>query len=338
MEQVLIVILIFLVAGLGAAFFVMLKKLNALQSDGKSSELHNSMLELMKMTQAELQSTRREMQESLARNSTGMQRQMGESNRAVNERLDKAAQVIAGVSTELGKMQEVGRSMKDLQDFLRSPKLRGNIGEQVLKDLMEQYFSRDHIDFQYRFNEGQMVDAIIKTDKGIIPIDSKFPLENFQKMMQAANEEEHAGHLREFTKDVKKHISDIAKKYIIPSEGTVDFAVMYIPSEAVYYEIIRHDDFDLNNYGYERKVFPVSPNSFYYFMKVIMIGLEGKRIESATQKILELLAAIKTDNDKFSQAVGVATTHVTNAKNAMDRVNNDYSRLSGKIDQVKLLK
>ncbi|MFH1029967.1 MAG: DNA recombination protein RmuC [bacterium] len=273
----------------------------------------------------------------LNQNLQGMQERIDRTTESINSRLDKAAHVISGVSKELGMVQEMGRSMKDLQDFLRSPKLRGNIGEQVLRDLLEQCFSRGHFDMQYQFKTGERVDAIIKTDKGIIPIDSKFPMENFQKAMKAENEEEKNKFFHEFAKDIRKHIDSISKKYILPGEGTVDFAVMYVPSEAVYYEVVRHSE-DINNYAYTKKVFPVSPNSFYYFLKVIMIGLEGKKVEEAAQQILQTLSAIKSDNDKFSRHLGVLTSHVTHAKASIDTVNNEYAKLSSKIDNVRLLK
>ncbi|OGL78245.1 hypothetical protein A3J43_03260 [Candidatus Uhrbacteria bacterium RIFCSPHIGHO2_12_FULL_54_23] len=273
----------------------------------------------------------------LNQNLQGMSQRIDATTRAINERLDKAAQVVAGVAKELGAVQEMGRGMKDLQDFLRSPKLRGNIGEQVLKDLLEQFFPREHFELQYTFQSGERVDALLKTDKGLIPIDSKFPMENFMKIMKADSEGERDGLRRDFVRDVKKHVDAIAKKYILPQEGTVDFAVMYIPSESVYYEIIR-DDADLNNYANSKKVFLVSPNSFFYFLKVIMMGMEGKRVEAQAKQILEVLVAMQQDAGRFGDVLGIVTTHVTNAKNAVDRANIEYARLAGKIDQVRLLK
>ena len=273
----------------------------------------------------------------LNQNMQGMQQRIDETTRTIGVRLDRAAEVIQGVSRELGQVQEIGRSMKDLQDFLRSPKLRGNIGEQVMRDLLEQYFPRASFDLQYQFNSGERVDAIVKTDKGLIPIDAKFPLENFQKLSKAPDEATRTAALKDFFKDVKKHITDISRKYILPAEGTVDFAVMYIPSESVYYEIVRDDD-ELTTFAYDKRVFLVSPNSFYYFMKVLMIGLEGKRVEEASRKILETLKAIQQDAVRFGDQLGVMTTHLTNAKNTLDRVNNEYAKLSGKIEDVRLLK
>jgi len=289
---------------------------------------------LRKLVQGNLQDSNILM---LNQNVQGVHSRLDESTKSLNIRLDKAAEVIRDVSQELGHMKEIGRSMKDLQDFLRSPKLRGNIGEQVLNDLLEQYFPRANFNLQHTFKTGERVDAILKTDKGLISIDSKFPLENFQKMQHAETEQNVALALRDFIKDTKKHISDISKKYILPSEGTVDFAVMYVPSEAIYYEIIRQDE-DINEFANSKRVLLVSPNSFYYFLKVLMIGLEGKRVEENAQKILETMRAIQQDANKFGEQLGIMSTHINNAKSAVDRVNTEYNRLAGKIDDVRLLK
>ncbi len=348
MQNILMVIVISLLLGLAGLMVFYFRKMAAPKGPDQSAETLKAVMDLMKSSQAssmdlakmtaqELQSTRQEVQKVLNSNTSSLQQQIAESNKAINERLDNAARVVASVNKELGQVQEMGRHMRELQDFLKSPKLRGNVGEQVMRDLLEQCLSKGQCDFQYKFKEGQIVDAVIKTDKGIIPVDSKFPMDNFQKLMKAATEEERVAMLHEFAKDVKKHITDISRKYILPGEGTLDFAVMYVPSEAIYYEIVRHEE-DLNNFANQKKIFIVSPNTFYYFLRVILLGLEGKRIEAAAKKILEVLGAIKTDNEKFSQHLGVMTTHITNAKAAVDRVNNEYSKLTSRIDQVALLK
>lgn len=262
---------------------------------------------------------------------------LNQNVQGMHERLDNAARVIGQVNKELGQVQEMGRQMKDLQDFLKSPKLRGNIGEQILKDLLSQYFPQNYFDLQYKFKTGQIVDAILKTDQGIIGIDSKFPLENFQKMAKAELAAERKLFLHEFIKDVKKHIRDISRKYILPEEGTIDFAIMYVPSEAIYYEIIRSEE-DLHVCAQENKVLIVSPNSFFYFLKVILMGMQGKKIEEASKKIFVALQAINKDSERMGEDLNVMNTHLTNAVGAMQRVNNNYVKLNSKIDQVKLLK
>ncbi|HEB01472.1 MAG TPA: DNA recombination protein RmuC [Candidatus Portnoybacteria bacterium] len=258
----------------------------------------------------------------------------------LQSRIDKTTEVIGQrletVNKELGGMQEIGRQMKDLQDFLRSPKLRGNIGEQVLKDLLVQVLPRSNFDLQYQFSNGQIVDAVIKTDKGMIPIDAKFPLENFRRLAQAETEKDKNHHLKTFSRDIKKHIDDISKKYV-SQEGTLDFALMYVPSEAVYYEMIRGDE-PIDAYAHQKKVIFVSPNSFWYFLKVILMGLEGKKIGQASQQILGALNSIRQDSRRFGQSLKVLIGHINRAKNAMDGTSIEYGKLSSRIDNVSLLK
>ncbi|GAI14240.1 unnamed protein product, partial [marine sediment metagenome] len=182
----------------------------------------------------------------------------------------------------------------------------------------------------------ERVDAILKTKEGIIPIDAKFPMENFSKLAQAKNSEEEKQFKKLFIRDVKKHVDDISNKYILPQEGTVDFAVMYIPSETIYYEIIRTEQ-GLDEYARDKKVHFVSPNSFYYFLRIIMIGMSGQEIQENAKQMLKILLAVKKDAEKLEQVLGLVTTHIGNAKNAIDKANNEYAKLSGKIDQVKLL-
>ena len=270
-------------------------------------------------------------------NIQGMQERLDKVGEGMNVRLDNAAKVVADVSRELGQVQEMGRSMQQLQNFLRSPKLRGNIGEQVLNDLLGQSFPQESFKTQYKFSDGHVVDAVLKTDNGLICIDSKFPLENFDKLITATSEEAEVGARKLFVRDVKKHIKDIAKKYILPDEGTATFAVMYVPSEAVFYEIIRNDE-ELNTLARELNIILVSPNSFFYFLKVILVGMQGKKIEDQAHKILTTMEALVKDSQKVGDALGVLNTHLSNAKGAVDKVNTQYGLLSSKIDQIKLLK
>lgn len=261
---------------------------------------------------------------------------LNQNVQGMHTRLDNAAKVIAAVNKELGQVQEMGRNMRDLQQFLQSPKLRGNIGEQVLHDLLAQNFPQSYFAMQYKFKTGEVVDAVLKTDNGFIGIDSKFPLVNFDQLLKAETEADQEQYRKLFQRDVKKHITDIAKKYILPEEGTVNFALMYIPSEAIYYEIIR-DEMELMPFAQTQKILLVSPNSFYYFLKVLLIGMQGKKIEEQAKAILTSLQGLQKDSDKFGRELDVLTTHLTNAKAALERVTNQYSQLDGKIDQIKLL-
>ena len=239
------------------------------------------------------------------------------------------------MTRELGKVQEVGRGVKEFQEFLRSPKLRGNIGEQILRDLLEQMLPKENFSLQYQFQEGQIVDAIVKTNQGIIPIDSKFPMENFRIMMENDPQTKETAK-KNFVRDIKKHIDDISKKYILPSEGTVDFALMYVPSEPIYYEISLNQP-DILNYGYQKKIYFVSPNSFYYFLKIIMIGLQGARIEKGARKILNGMKAVEQEALKFEGELSILTSHIDHAKTSSERAQNRFGRLVGKIERLEEL-
>ncbi len=239
------------------------------------------------------------------------------------------------LAKELGRIQEIGHTLRDFQDFLKSPKLRGGVGEQVLKDLLAQVLPQNNFQVQYQFRGGETVDAIIKTKQGFIPIDSKFPMESFQKYIKAKDEEKEI-FFREFNRDIKKHVDNISRKYILPQEGTLDYAIMYIPAESVFSEIALNQA-ELLEYAQRKKVIFVSPNTFYYFLKIILMGLEGAKIEEASRKILERLKAIKQESMKFGEELLVLTSHIDNAKKASERVTNRYSKLSGSINDLDLL-
>lgn len=257
-----------------------------------------------------------------------MQVSINENNKQINDRLTKAA-------IELGKMSEIGRSMQELQDFLKSPKLRGNIGEEVLKDLISQTFPKNSFNLQYTFRSGEKVDAAIKTDAGILPIDSKFPMENFTKMNKSENAPEKESYKKEFSRDVKKHIDDIAKKYILPEEGTMDFCLMYIPSEPVYYEVAANPE--LLDYARRKRVYAVSPTTLYAHLQVILLSFEGKKIETRSREIFALLRALKVDYEKVSENLAVLGKHVGNASSQLNNVLVSFQKMGKKLDTTKEL-
>lgn len=254
---------------------------------------------------------------------------LNEQSKNFNERLDNAARVIGQVQKNIGEFSEIGRGMKDLQEFLSSPKLRGNVGEQVLKELLKQFMPKESFNLQYAFKSGEKVDAAIKTSGGIIPIDSKFPMENFRKMQTDP------GAKKEFIRDVKKHIDDIARKYILTEEGTIDYALMYIPSESVYYEIV--NDADLFDYSGEKRVLPVSPTTFYAYLKAILMSFEGQKIEAQAKEILSSLRAIKSDYGKVEYNLATLQKHLTNAFNMMGNVFSSFAQLGQKISSTQRL-
>lgn len=313
--ETLLIVLVIVMGVLVGALIVLMRHLRTL----RASQPHDQLFQL------------------LNQNIQGLHTRLDKNAAVMGERLDRAAEQVMKLSGDLGKVHELGRGLKDFHDFLRAPKLRGNIGEQVLRDLLEQCLPREQIKFQYQFRSGAIVDAIVKTDQGMIPIDAKFPLENFRRYVLASSEQDELALRGDFLKDVRKHVRDIAAKYIQPHEGTVDYAVMYIPNEHIYYELLRNPDDDVIQEAAERRVMIVSPNSFYYFLRILLVAMEGKKIEATSREVLRLFQGMHQDVRRYEEAFQVAQKHVTNAASAMDRAQNEFVKLSTKIDHARAI-
>lgn len=326
-----LLILTVLIFGFGIVIFILNRRIAELQQP-KSDQ---ALMEWLRTMQHSIDMTNKTLNQSLHTNSTTMVQTLQENSRQLNERLDKAAAVIRDVGVEVGQMSEIGRSMKELQDFLKSPKLRGNIGEQVLKDLITQVFPKNSFHLQYQFKSGEKVDAAIKTDAGILSIDAKFPMENFQKLIKAKTEEEVKLHRKDFARDIKKHIDAIAKKYILPDEGTMDFALMYVPSEAVFYELVTMDD--VIEYAKMQRIYIVSPSTLYAHLQTILLSFEGKKIESQSREVFRLLRALQIDYEKVNDSLDVLGKHIGNASNQFANVQKGTHALGQKLSSVKHL-
>jgi DNA recombination protein RmuC len=326
------ILLTFILLGFAVLFFFINKKLSELNN--KNSD--KALLEWLKTMQQSIDRTNRTINESMQVNSTTMVRTLQENSRQLNQRLDKAAEVIRDVGKEVGQMSEIGRSMKELQDFLKSPKLRGNIGEQVLKDLITQIFPKNSFHLQYQFKSGDKVDAAIQTDAGILPIDAKFPMENFQKLAKSKSEEETILFRKEFSRDIKKHIDAISKKYILPDEGTMDFALMYVPSESIFYEIVNMDD--ITEYARAQRIYIVSPSTLYAHLQTILLSFEGKRLEAQSKEVMRLLHGLQIDYEKVTESLDVLGKHIGNASNQFSNVDKGVHVLGKKLSSVKHLK
>lgn len=331
-NQTLIIVAIVIAGFAGLVYFLNVQLRQMTQKQSGEEDQMRLMKEWVQQMMEETRATRKEMQDRL-----------DHSNKGINERLDNAAKVIGNVSQSMhavnkaiGEMSEIGRHMQGLQEFLRSPKLRGNLGEQILKDMLEQTIPHEHFQLQYTFRNGTIVDAMVKTDRGIIPIDSKFPMENFRKMLAVEAEVDKDKARKEFINDVRKHIRAIASKYILPEEGTLDFALMYVPSESVAYEIVVNTP-ELLDYAHENRIIVVSPNQFNHYLKVVMIGLEGKKIEERAQMIMRSLRAIEQDTNRFGEDFRVMMTHLNNAKTKADAAQTSFGQLANKIENMHAL-
>jgi DNA recombination protein RmuC len=232
-------------------------------------------------------------------------------------------------------MYQVGKDITTLQDILQSPKLRGNLGEFFLQDMLAQVLPAAFYRLQHRFRNGDIVDALIRIGNRQVPVDAKFPLENFRRLLHTGVDTERPGQVRRrFLADIKRHIDAIASKYILPDEGTYDFALMYIPAENVYYEIMLKGEEasdDLLPYALQRKVFPVSPVSLYAYLQTIVLGLRGLQLEESAQEVLQQLVRLQRDTGLLREAFEVLGRHVGNAHNKYDEVGRLLAQLEGKL-------
>ncbi len=241
-----------------------------------------------------------------------------DAHRTVGERLDSATKVFGDVQKSLGRLEqeykqiyEVSKNIAGLQELLRAPKFRGEMGQTLLGKLLEEMLPKENIKIQYRFKSGDIVDAAIVIGQNLVPVDAKFPWENFKKFSESNTEVEKKSSYRAFLRDVKNRIDEIASKYILPDEGTFDFAMMYIPAEAVYYQINR--DEEICSYAKSRKIVVVSPNTFYAYLQAILYGLRGMNIQRNIQKIFADLGRLQVDFKKFQGDFDLIGSHLSKA-------------------------
>lgn len=290
---------------------------------------------------------RAEWSDTLAKNTQLILSQLNNINNSVGTQLSNTAKVFGEVKESLGSLDqrtqqiyEVGRDIAGLQEILRAPKMRGGLGELFLEALLEQIMPhKEFYELQHCFKSGERVDAVIKIGKKLVCVDSKFPLESFKRLVEAKSDEDRKRARREFMKAVKEHINSIASKYILPDEGTYDFALMYIPAENVYYEsIIKDDDLgeekSLFSHAISKKVIPVSPNSFYAYLQVIVLGIKGLKIEEKTHEVIKTLATLKGSLGKFTEDFEVLGTHIDNIKSSYERAEKRLTKFEDKLTLI----
>jgi DNA recombination protein RmuC len=253
---------------------------------------------------------------------------------------DVAADVRERVATVSGIAQQVldhARDLARLEDLLRPPQARGAFGEVLLEHLLAQGLPEGCWRTQHAFRSGTRVDAVLVLGGALVPVDSKFPLDAFARMAAAAEGDATRGlHRRAFVRDARRHVEAIAEKYIRPDEGTFDFALCYLPSEAVYYEFLREDPAGESPFrsALERRVFPVSPATFYAYLLSIGVGLRGLRVEAGARRILDALAALHGDLERFQTDFEVVGRHLGNARTRWEEAARRLDRLGDRLAEV----
>jgi len=252
---------------------------------------------------------------------------------AVHQQVQGFTQGLTQLHENMKQMHDSVKSVSSFQDIFKSPKLRGLWGEMSLEAALAQYFSRDLYETQHYFKSGEAVDAILRLpNQMILPIDAKFNWENFEKMTNAGNDMDREVFRKAFYSDVKKKIDEIAAKYILPSEGTTDLALMYVPAETVYYELINNiKDADIPAYARGKKIFLVSPNTFGLSVSAIMHWFKDVQFSKQTKEIIQRLSRIATDGEKLGENFRKLGKHISDSKSAYDDAE---KRLGLLVDRV----
>ncbi|MHC4532606.1 MAG: DNA recombination protein RmuC [Planctomycetota bacterium] len=335
MELILTVIIIVMVlAVLGLLVWLIISNsANAEKMAGQQASigLLQQQLEALKSSQDD---TKDKLQKSLLDGQTNIGKNM-QAGQEVLDRLNKQIGELQGTNKQ---MMQVGTEVRRLQDILSSPKLRGQMGERSLENLLANILPKDRYKLQYTFKDGKTVDALIELADFSVPVDAKFPLPGFEKVVKAEEEAEKIKLRRQFLKDVNNHIDKIASDYVRPAEGTLDFALMYIPAENVYYEtIVKYigENQDILQYCFDNKVIPVSPNLLYAYLMTVAMGLHGLQIEKQAAEIRQNLKKLNSSFADYTGTWDILGKHLRNAYSQYDEGQKKLDRFGLNLNNIQ---
>lgn len=252
------------------------------------------------------------------------------------ETIKDMGETINKITQQQEEAQKFGQSLRDL---LQAPKLRGNYGETILEEMLERVLPKDIWESQYTIDEQKQVDAVVKMKGIVIPIDAKFSRDNYQRYLESSSLEEKEKYWKAHETDVKRQVKEISSKYIKPEKGTSDFALMFIPSEAIYYETIAEKNYlgkpsKIYEYCQQNKVIPVSPNTFYAFLQVIVIGIRNLEIIKSARQLQEGLSAIEKSFDFFFKQYLNMGDHIEKAAKSFDLGREHITRYKSRLDNT----
>ncbi|MDI6820903.1 MAG: DNA recombination protein RmuC [Patescibacteria group bacterium] len=268
-----------------------------------------------------------------------LERSRQSSERSVQNVFSQVQSFTKGMTELRETVHQVKESVKDVssfQEMFRSPKLRGTWGELTLEAILKEYFPPNGYQTQHAFSSGEIVDAILKLPNDLLlPIDSKFSWENFKKMTESESETGRISFRKLFVSDIKKRIDEIASKYILPSEDTVDMALMYMPAESIYYEVIQNvKDDDISEYARKRKVYIVSPNTLYITLSAVIHWFKDVQLQKQTRNIMKRLEVVIKDATTLASDFQKLGGHLSDAHSAFDRTDKRLSLLVERTQKV----
>src|SRR5579864_189312 len=296
---------------------------------------------LPRLIAGQLAGLREETARQLNERNADVDRRLADMTETVDRRLAVTGQTATQIHERLGQvttvMSEVNDRAKELgrlEQALRPPKARGGFGELLLENLLRDRLPPDAYELQYTFPSGERVDAVIRAAGRLLPVDAKFPLDNFERMATAGDHAEQQLHEKAFARDVKGHIDAIATKYIRPDHGTFDLAFMYIPAEAIHYELVSGKTGALLSYAHGKRVFPVSATTFTAYLQVIAMGLKGMQIEKTAHEVMAYCAALQKDFDKFREDYELVGTHLSRATSKYAESDKRLDRFETRLERA----
>ena len=277
--------------------------------------------------------------------SSGLQQSLQAGQDRLFGSLKHSHEVMARLNSQIGQLQgasqqmvALGSDVRRLQNILASPKLRGQMGEWSLETLLSAVLPKEAFTLQHTMKDGKIVDALVRLRDFSVPIDAKFPLPAFARLQDCQEDKAKMRARRQFHKDVTVHVDKIASAYIRPSEGTLDFALMYVPAENVYYETVvrQHADaVDLLQYCLDRKVIPVSPNLLYTYLMTVAMGLHGMQIEQQAAQIRQDLKTLTGQISAFQESWDTLGTHLRNANSKYEEAHKKLDHFTLRLDQIQ---
>lgn len=320
MEAAALILLFLLIVLVG--FLVWRTYTSGTGKERLESVLNDKFIDFAKNIQDTMNSTRKEVESS----------KDILSNNAIKtlEHIKSMSDTVGNLVRQQEKAQELGQSLEYL---LQTPKLRGSYGETILEEMLEKVLPKGIWQRQYTIEGGEKVDAVVKFRDVVVPIDSKFPRDDYQKYLSSSDPESKKAHWSNYEKALKTQINSIKEKYIKPEKGTTEFALLFIPSEAIYYETIAEKNYigdpcQIYEYATDRKVIPVSPNTFYAFLHVVVLGIRNVEIAKGAKKLQEMLSKVERDFSFFY-------SNFEDIGKALDKASKSYDTGKGQVQRFK---
>lgn len=319
MEIVLAILGVLVVAGLGAILWLQTRP-KPVPPD-QSLLILNQLNEMTRQIEQKLEHTRQASDQA---------------TRSVFSQVQSFTQGMTQLRETVHLVQESVKDVVSFQTLFKSAKHRGSWGELTLGSILHEYFPHGGYEEQHPFSSGEIVDAVLKLPNDLLlPIDSKFSWDNFQKMLEAQGDAEKAAYRKQFLSDIKKRIDEIATKYVLPSEGTVDMALMYMPAESIYYEVIQNvTQDDVAEYARKRKVYLTSPNTLYITLSAVIHWFKDVQLQKQTRDIMKRLETVIKDATTLATDFRKLGDHLSDAQSAFERSDKKLGHLVERTQKV----